>query len=295
MKSLKNILVVSELNKESYEALAYGIILGLMYDAKVSCIHVMQSSPIDIIKENFLIDSDQYKKAVQNAKMESESLLSHIIDVIASEIGVGEVDVDLKIVSGVLSKSILNHADHLDADLVIIGTEPATRLSRTPHTNLALNMIKLEERNVLLIPAGFKMERIEQIGAFITFGIEDLEFVQQLIKFSKRTEQNLKLIHVLKDGQSLDTAKYNKSQFEKILAKEIKDKEVEITLEIGKVEEIVNSLKQKHNIDLMVMRAYQKHWSIYSSPSTFADKVIKNIKTPLLVRKPNTNKQRISV
>jgi len=295
MKNIKNILVASELNKESYEALLYGITLGFMYDAKVSCIHVVKPSPIDIIKETFKIGSAKYGDAIKEAKEESENLLGHIIDVIAQELGVGEVDVDLNIVSGNTSNSIMSYADEIDADLVIIGTEPGSRFSRTPHTNLALNMIELQKSNVLLIPSGFRMEQIDQIGAFINFDIQEIDFIKKLIKHSKKTDNGLKLIHVIEEKDNIERAKQQLKIFKGLFSKEVDADKVEFILELGSLPQIVNGLKEKHNIDLMTINAYKRHWDMYSSANAFPEKVIKNIKSPLMIWNDPKNKVSIKV
>ena len=292
MKHINNILVVSELNRESYEALAYGITLGLMYNAKVSCIHVVNPSPIDIIKETFQIGSAKYGSALKVAKEESQSILSHIIDVIAAELGVGEVDVDLKIVTGNLSLSIMSHAEDIEADMVIIGTEVGSRFAKTPHTNLALNMIKLEKANVLLVPSGFKLERIEQLGAFVNFEVEEIDFIQKMIKHARNTENGVKLIHVVDKDNNMDKATELKKSFERLLYKEKNLNLVEFIIEKGSVKNMVNTLKTIHNIDLMVIRAYNRHWGMYSSSSEFSDEVIRNIKSPLMVWKTTRKAKR---
>jgi|GEM_PF-2772460 len=292
MKHINKILVASELNKESYEALVYGITLGLIYDAEVSCIHVVKPSPIDIIKETLQIGSAKYGDALKNATEESQELLSHIIDVIGRELGVGEVDVNLKIVTGNLSRSIMNHADEIDADLVIIGTESGTRFSRTAHTNLALNMIKLEKANVLLIPSGFQLEQIEQYGSFINFEEDEVDFVYKLINHAKVTENPVKLLHVMQHGENVDKVNENRRFFELLLSKEIKDQKISIEVVQGPLPDVVNNLKKKFNIDLMVMRAYHRHWDMYSSTSSFADKVISNIKCPLMIWKTTRKDKR---
>ncbi|MFT4536653.1 MAG: nucleotide-binding universal stress UspA family protein [Saprospiraceae bacterium] len=295
MKHINNILVASELNKESYEALAYGITLGLMYDAKVSCIHVVKPSPLDIIKETFHIGSAKYGEALIHAKEESQNLLGHIIDVIAKELGVGEVNVDLKIVNGALSKCIMDHAEKIKADVVIIGTEPGSRFSRTAHTNLAINMIASEKANVLLIPSEFKMERIEQLGAFVNFEVEEVDFIHKMINHAKKTENGIKLIHVIEHGESVEKAKVMQESFERLFAKEIRQDGVKFELELGALHQVVNDLKAKHGIDLMVIRAYKRHWDMYTSSTSFSDKVIRNIKSPLMIWKNTRKVKRIIV
>ena len=292
MKHINKILVASELNQESYEALMYGITLGLMYDAEVSCIHVVKPSPIDIIKETLQIGSAKYGDALKNAIEESQEILTHIIDVIGRELGVGEVDINLKIVSGNLSNCIMDHAEQINADMVIIGTESGSRFSRTPHTNLALNMIKLEKANVLLVPSGFRMERIEAYGAFINFESEEIDFINKLIKHARNTDKGVKLIHVLEGGKGLDKAKEYLRSFERLFAQEKAKGEIEFIIETGNVKEVVNSLNQKHGIDLMVIRAYRRHWGLYTSSSEFSDEVIRNIKTPLMVWKTSRKDKR---
>ena len=295
MKHINNILVASELNKESYEALAYGITLGLMYDAKVSCIHVVKPSPLDIIKETFHIGSAKYGEALIQAKKESQNLLGHIIDVIAKELGVGEVNVDLKIVNGTLSKCIMDHAEKIKADVVIIGTEPGSRFSRTAHTNLAINMIASEKANVLLIPSEFHMERIEQLGAFVNFEVEEVDFIHKMINHAKKTEKGVKLIHVIEPGESIEKAKELLQSFERLFAKEMRQDGIKFELELGSLQQVVNDLKAKHGIDLMVIRAYKRHWDMYTSSTSFSDKVIKNMKSPLMIWKNTRKVKRIIV
>jgi nucleotide-binding universal stress UspA family protein len=258
-----------------------------MCEAKVSCIHVVKPSPIDVIKEQFLSGSNGYKEALRKAKMVSENALGHILDVIAREIGVDEVEVDLKIVSGVLSKSIMTYAESIKADIVIIGTDSGSRFSRTSHTNLALNMIKLEKANVLLVPSDFKMERIDQIGGFINFEMDDINFIDRLIRLANSTEGDVKLINVVQKDQSLEKAEKLLHRFKRILAAEVKERKISFAIESDSLPNVVNGLKLKHNIDLMIIRAYKRHWDIYNSSSSFADTVIKNIRCPLLVLKNN--------
>ena len=285
MKQIKNILVASELNINSYEALAYGITLGLIHDATVSCIHVVKNSPLDFVKKSFNVGSKNYVDGLKLAKEKSETLLENIIDEITKELGVGEVEIDLNIVDGSLTKSIMDYAAKIDADLVVIGTDLGSRFSRTEHTNLALNMIISEKANVLLIPSDFKMERIEQYGAFINFEIEEISFINQMIKHAKHTQNCLKLIHVIKPKDNIVSKKQLKQSFEKLFSSEISKNLIQFEFASGKLPDIVNKLKTEHNIDLMFIRAYKSHWDIHSSSSSFSRNAIKNIKNPLLVLK----------
>ncbi|MDF1698887.1 MAG: universal stress protein [Saprospiraceae bacterium] len=285
MKDINTILVASELNNESYEALTYGITLGLMFDAKVCCIHVVKPSPIDIVKETFQIGSSKYGEALKSVKEESQNLLGHIIDIIGQELGVGELDVDLKIVSGSLQQSITDYAEMIKADLVVICTEPATKFLKSQHTNLALSMIDSGKTNVLLIPSGFKMERIEQIGAFVNFKVDDIQFIYRLINLAAKTEYGLKCINVARNEKEAEKIDHLLKKFERLFSDVIKSRKVVFEVEIGDIPVVVNSIKAKQNIDLMVIRAHEHHWDMYSSISSFSDKVIKNIKSPLLVLK----------
>lgn len=283
MKDINTILVASELNKESYEALAYGIILSHMFDAKVSCIHVIKPSPIDIIRETFQTGSEGYNKALKEAREESQNLLGHIIDVIGQELGVGELEVDLKIVSGPLHKSILNYAELIKADLVVIGTVPGSRFLQDQHTSLALKMIEMGKTNVLLIPTGFKLERIEQIGAFVNFEVDDIQFIYRLINLASKTEYGVKCINVAANDKEAEKIDHLLNSFERLFSEAIKSEKISFDVEKGELPVVINSIKDRYNIDLMVIRAHRRHWDIYSSYTSFSDKVIKNIKSPLLV------------
>jgi len=285
MKDINTILVASELNKESYEALTYGITLGLMFDAKVNCIHVVKPSPIDIVKETFQIGSAKYGEALKNAKEESQNLLGHIIDVIAQDLGIGEVDVDLKIVSGPLQKSIVNYAESIDADLVVIGTEPGSKFLKTPHTNLALNLIDKSKTNVLMIPSDFRMERIDQLGAFINFEVDEIQFIYKLMHLAKRTENSVKCIKVVENKAEAIKAEHLLRSFERLFSGEMGSHHVSFEIVIDPLPIVVNTVKEVHNIDMMVIQAHKRHWDLYASSTSFSDRVIKNIKCPLLVWK----------
>jgi len=289
MKDISSILVVSELNKESYEALLYGITLGLMFHARVSCIHVLKPSPIDLIKDTLPFGSTQYKDALVEAKVESQNILGHIIDVIARELGIGEVEMNLKIVSGSMKESILQYADEIDANLVVVSTEAGTKFLRNRNSNLALSLIESRKTNNLLIPMGFTLERIEQIGAFVNFETEDIPFIYKLIQLASRTENGVKLIHVAANHQEAEQKNQVLHGFERLFSDVVNSGKVNFEVEIGSIPQIINSLKQKHNIDLMVIRSQNRHWNLYSSFSSFSDQVIRNIKCPLLVWKSGTS------
>ena len=295
MKDIKHILVASELNKESYEALTYGITLGLMFDANVSCIHVVKPSPIDIIKETFQIGSAKYGEALKNAKEESQNLLGHIIDVIAQDLGIGEVEVDLKIVSGQLNDSILEYAAKTKSDLVVIGTESGSRFLQTPHTNLALNLIDIGNTNVLMIPSDFRMERIEQIGAFINFEVDEIPFIYKLVQLAKKTENGVKCIKVVENRSEAILAENLLKSFERLFSGEVGSHQVKFEVVIGALPLIVNSVKEVHNIDLMVIKAHKRHWDMFSSSASFSDRIIKNIKCPLLVWKSTDEVKKIII
>jgi len=138
---------------------------------------------------------------------------------------------------------------------------------------------------VLLVPSGFKLERIEQIGAFIDYNENDIDFIKSMIKHAKKTENAAKLIHVIESEKNVEKAKHWQKEFETLFSNDIQQNNVAFYLEIGKVDTIVNSLKNKFGIDMMVIRTYHRHWSIFSSSSSFSEKVITNIKSPLMVCK----------
>jgi nucleotide-binding universal stress UspA family protein len=64
---------------------------------------------------------------------------------------------------------------------------------------------------------------------------------------------------------------------------------------IGDIQTVVNSVKEKHNIDMMVIKAHRRHWELYSSTPSFSDQVIKNIKSPLLVWKSSKEIKKIII
>ena len=291
MKEINNILIVSELNKESYEALAYGITLGLMFEAEMCCMHVLKPSPIDLVKETFLIGSDHYENALKEAKEESQNLLGHIIDIIGQELGVGELNVDLKIVSGPIGKSINEFAKKMNADLVVLGADSGTKFLNSQQTTLALSMIEEGDTNILLIPSGYKMDRIDQIGGFINFEAEDVQFIYKLINLFEQTEFGVRLIHVATNENEAENVDPALRRFEKLFSEPIKSGNICFDVEIGPLTKVLNSLNDNHDIDLMVIRKNRRHWNVFTSVSSFSDKVIRNIKIPLLVWKSSDNKK----
>lgn len=295
MKDIKTILVASELDKESYEALTYGITLGLMFDASVSCIHVVKPSPIDVVKETLQIGSAKYGEALKKAKEESQNLLGHIIDIIAQDLGVGEVEVDLKIVSGPPLDSILTYAEIIEADLIVVGTESKSRFLQTPHLHLALELINRGNHNVLMIPSDFRMERIEQIGAFINFEVDEIQFIYKLMQLAKKTENSIKCIKVVESTSEAINAESLLKSFERLFSREIGSHQVSFEVIIGAIPSVVNSLKEANNIDLMVIKAHKRHWDMFSASASFSDRIIKNIKCPLLVWKSDEEVKKIVI
>ncbi len=156
--SLKTILVAKDLSPESSNVIRYAIELGLKFHAQVHILHVIPT--VDRAVLNMVaISMGADKLAVLNAENEASLTAETRQQLNAALKGETELLEEalkhppiVEVHHGEPVETILTTADHLDADLIILGSHSKGRLHYAFLGSVAEKILRKSQRAVFIVP-----------------------------------------------------------------------------------------------------------------------------------------------
>jgi len=115
----RNVLVPTDGSDASAAAVEHAVDLAGRYDARIHALYVVDSGSYGVLGES--------TPTVVEALREDGSQAVASVAATAADAG---VEVDTAVVEGAVHRSILDHADEVDADLVVMGTHGRQGIDR---------------------------------------------------------------------------------------------------------------------------------------------------------------------
>ena len=157
---IKRILVAKDLSKESSNVIRYALELGSKFDAEVHILHVMPT--VDHAVLNMVaISMGPDKLAELNAMNEKdlgEKTRSQLNAILEEETRQGDVQLStppqVEVHHGEAAPMILQVADRLDADMIILGSHTKGKLHYAFLGSVAEKILRKTHRTVVIVPPG---------------------------------------------------------------------------------------------------------------------------------------------
>ena len=153
-KKFNKILVSIDGSKESLDAVDYGLVLAEQFNAVMTTIHVI---PQEIRDDYDNVDSNQpnipatpVNGIVELLKQEAQSKWFNKIIEMAKEMDV-ILQTDIIVATRSVASEIVDYADKLDADLIIVGTRGRSGLKRMLLGSVASDVVKYADCPVLIV------------------------------------------------------------------------------------------------------------------------------------------------
>ncbi len=155
---IKKILVARDLSQESSKVIHYALELGCKFQAQIHVLHVMptvDSSVLNILAMNMGVD----KLAQLNAKNEAELVEKtdqQLHEIIQKETNLVKEDFlhppTVEVHHGDPASTILSISDHLDVDMIVLGSHSKGKLRYAFLGSVAEKILRKTHRTVVIVP-----------------------------------------------------------------------------------------------------------------------------------------------
>jgi nucleotide-binding universal stress UspA family protein len=157
---VKRILVAKDLSKESSNVIRYALELGSKFDAEIHVLHVMPT--VDHAVLNMVaISMGPDRLAELNAMNEKdlgEQTRRQLNLILEEETRRGDVQLSkppqIEVHHGEAAPMILEVADRLDADMIILGSHTKGKLHYAFLGSVAEKILRKTHRTVVIVPPG---------------------------------------------------------------------------------------------------------------------------------------------
>lgn len=157
---IKRILAAKDLSKESSNVIRYALELGSKFDAEIHVLHVMPT--VDHAVLNMVAISMGPDKLAElntmNEKDLGEQTRRQLNVILEEETRRGDVQLSkppqIEVHHGEAAPMILDVADRLDADMIILGSHTKGKLHYAFLGSVAEKILRKTHRTVVIVPPG---------------------------------------------------------------------------------------------------------------------------------------------
>ncbi len=186
---MKTILFPTDFSPNANCALEYAVEIAALTGATLNLLHVY--TPI-VSKDN--VYSSLITDEVADASREAQEKLKVITDTIAKEFPTVSCKAQVKV--GEAVDEILNTSLESKADLIIMGTFGANKLSKMIFGSNTSSIIEKSECPVLAVPSGCTYRPPKRILFATNFSFKDLDGVKKLALIAQAFDSEIILGHV---------------------------------------------------------------------------------------------------
>jgi len=157
---LNQILVAKDLSEQASNVIRYALELGSRFDARIHILHVMPTVDSAVLNMVALsMGPDRLAELnAQNEVSMAEQTLEQLREILREETERGEVKLthppEIEVIHGDPAPKILEVADRLDADMIVIGSHSKGRLHYAFLGSVAEKILHKSHRTVVIVPPG---------------------------------------------------------------------------------------------------------------------------------------------
>lgn len=190
-----HILFATDFSDQARRALPFALELARRSGSRVTLFHAIEES------YHFATFVEDMK---ESARRQVKNLLQELIKESLERDGCGELDLDSLIYSGRPAHGILEAADDLEADLVVMGTRGAGGLERLFMGSVTAETVLHARVPVLAVPENCSYRGLDHLVFATDYREGDLKVLDRLTRLSELFDSKLSVVHVA-EHQSLDS------------------------------------------------------------------------------------------
>ena len=248
---MKTLLVPTDFSPISKNAIAYAVGLTEKLDAKITLLHAYHLFPINLDASVMI---KEFNDEVELYKRVSEVQLKELSEEIKRTT---TCKCDYVNFQGLAKDVIVEYANEIKPDLLVIGTENLMPIERLVYGTITGKVIKDVECTVLVIPESVKYTTPKKIAFAIDYHDSDLDEIQFVEQLAKKLKAVTHIVHVISDEE--DEA-FEGDYFIKT--------EIEIKKNVSKNNTIFRLIKGENITQELNKYVKDKHIDIYSVAKT---------------------------
>lgn len=272
------ILCPTDFSECSLNAIEYAAKLGEKYQAEITLFHVPDKEDYQKLSAGDSNSGDQYafiqKKMDNLIKTVEEESMSKGLKSIKAEIREGKT-----------VKTILEYAEEIAADLIIMGTEGVNDFKKNYIGTRASKVVERSEIDVFIIPRRVYFKAPRKFVYATDYLEEDKIAIQKVVELAKFFDSEIDIVHVSSKEKAIDKSLH-----------QIMVQEIEPFLKYDKVNYILKAYRDEPGLglenylitakgDILVTLSKKKTWFEQVFTHNLSRKMSYFINKPLLVLK----------
>ncbi|GAA0879778.1 hypothetical protein GCM10009119_27470 [Algoriphagus jejuensis] len=178
-----NFIVPLDFSENSINALEFGLTMASRKQGKITLVHVVDMA-YDFASQSAI--------ALDSVYQESNRQLQSYVDQYKSP----DIEIDYVVIAGNMAISVARIAEERNANLILMGTQGASGISKTLIGTNAVNMIREATCPVLIVPAQAQVAEIRKVTLALEFANHEEPFIDWIVAMSNRWDLNLEILHI---------------------------------------------------------------------------------------------------
>lgn len=276
--TVTSILIPTDLSEFSRAALRWASLLQLRLGAKLTLLYANQPWV------SFDVVEGPATYLMQNSPEFKRTLADEVRDYVARHLPELGAEVDTRVVDKEPSHAILETADAVDADLIVMGTHGRTGWRRALIGSVAENVVRHSQRPVLCVPpGGEEVERpsLAKILCPVNFTPIARLAVEEAASLADAFDAELLLVHVT---DAADDAVDVAGEFDAWIEPHVRNRcRYSHIASAGNAAEETIRMAQETSADLIVIGAQHRRFADDTVIGATTDRVIRSARRPVLV------------
>jgi nucleotide-binding universal stress UspA family protein len=253
---MKKIVVPTDFSKNSTKAISYAGEIARRTGAVIYLLHVIEPV-IDQIRQPYPLH-ERLQEEIVNARLSELKALKNTLAETYPDL-----TIETEMAKGTVTTSILDYAENLQADIIIMGTQGASGLKEVFLGSISGGTIGRTKIPVLAVPFEYLMEEPDAILFATNRFEEDRQLLDKIVELASLFNAAVHaVVFVDIDTSTADSYIYNHKQLNQYLGF-LKESypDVSFTGELlqGKeFEETIEEYDKKHEVDIIAMITYPK-------------------------------------
>ncbi|NNJ88031.1 MAG: universal stress protein [Eudoraea sp.] len=193
---MKTLLYATDFSDNSISALKFAAMLSQKFKAKLFMLHVFDMKPTFMSTVSI-----SYSRLEETAFKENNSKLT---DFCKKHLGKDPETLGISLLiseHSISSTGILENAEKINADLVIIGTKGSTILKDLFIGSTASSLIDKSYVPLIIVPEKTPSKQIEKIAYATAFEQADILAIHRLVAIAEPFNAMIKLVHISPKGE----------------------------------------------------------------------------------------------
>jgi nucleotide-binding universal stress UspA family protein len=278
---MKTILFPTDFSDNSMHAAQYAGMLARRFDAKLIIVNVFSNvislgTDLNMINETTLLEEQLYKNSMHNLEIFSEKVF------LSTELP--EVQIDHQLVYGFVTEGILEMANSMNVDMIVMGTKGVSNVFDKWMGSNAESVIKAAKCPVWVVPANAQLT-VPQLFIYAADLEEDeVSATKTLLDFSIPLGATCKVIHI--QNYFDKDLKQKSAETMADLSKEFDGNNITFKdLNRNEIVEGIETYTRTHKPDVLALVVYDKNIFSNLFNSSITKHFVEESKIPILIFK----------